>query len=393
MDRSGAGNEWDYIHLANNSTLGKERLNQQTGNKQDVKYEEQGSVDNDNEVKTELATTPNYDSIKDGYSEQYIVEISRISNQNSSIKSEINSPASSPQQTQLLCGADDNGNDGNSNIVRSDVITHDDDTRELPSGSSEPNPTAGLKGRLMMKATGTPLVCRVCEDLASGFHYGVSTCEGCKAFFKRSLKGKDVIFRCPANNSCTIDKSSRKCCQACRLKKCNEVGMSAEYMRSKAKPKPEKKPGKRGRPCSEKKMKLDSQQEMIAGRASSSDTKSSTESSSESSDDAGTSVLMTKLTDLFRVYFLNQLPEPMDTSSATGTATTDTKACFRRTIGQQVMNIIDWAKQLPMFTQMPITDQGLMLQAGWIDVLILNWVYLSGGNLIQPNRVTISRSF
>lgn len=37
---------------------------------------------------------------------------------------------------------------------------------------------------------------------------------------------------CPATNQCTIDKNRRKSCQACRLRKCYEVGMmkGGEYM-------------------------------------------------------------------------------------------------------------------------------------------------------------------
>ncbi|MGH0114380.1 UNVERIFIED_CONTAM: hypothetical protein FKN15_005781 [Acipenser sinensis] len=66
--------------------------------------------------------------------------------------------------------------------------------------------------------------CAVCSDYASGYHYGVWSCEGCKAFFKRSIQGHND-YMCPATNQCTIDKNRRKSCQACRLRKCNEVGM------------------------------------------------------------------------------------------------------------------------------------------------------------------------
>ncbi len=56
------------------------------------------------------------------------------------------------------------------------------------------------------------------------FHYSKFTL-GCKAFFKRSIQGTNDYI-CPATNTCTIDKHRRKSCQACRLRRCFEVGMT-----------------------------------------------------------------------------------------------------------------------------------------------------------------------
>lgn len=36
--------------------------------------------------------------------------------------------------------------------------------------------------------------CAVCHDYASGYHYGVWSCEGCKAFFKRSIQGRRALL-------------------------------------------------------------------------------------------------------------------------------------------------------------------------------------------------------
>nr|AAO39210.1 estrogen receptor beta [Micropterus salmoides] len=95
-----------------------------------------------------------------------------------------------------------------------------------PLGKRLEEGVEGVNSSLCSSAVGKADMhfCAVCHDYASGYHYGVWSCEGCKAFFKRSIQGHNDYI-CPATNQCTIDKNRRKSCQACRLRKCYEVGM------------------------------------------------------------------------------------------------------------------------------------------------------------------------
>ncbi|KAK2851058.1 hypothetical protein Q5P01_007334 [Channa striata] len=74
-----------------------------------------------------------------------------------------------------------------------------------------------------------PRICGVCGDKATGFHFNAMTCEGCKGFFRRSMKRK-ASFTCPFSGSCTITKDNRRHCQACRLKRCIDIGMMKEFI-------------------------------------------------------------------------------------------------------------------------------------------------------------------
>ncbi|XP_051777450.1 peroxisome proliferator-activated receptor gamma isoform X1 [Erpetoichthys calabaricus] len=80
--------------------------------------------------------------------------------------------------------------------------------------------------------------CRVCGDKASGFHYGVHACEGCKGFFRRTIRLKLVYDRCDLH--CRIHKKSRNKCQYCRFQKCLMVGMSHNAIRFGRMPQAEK---------------------------------------------------------------------------------------------------------------------------------------------------------
>ncbi|CAH2104838.1 unnamed protein product [Euphydryas editha] len=75
--------------------------------------------------------------------------------------------------------------------------------------------------------SGSKHLCSICGDRASGKHYGVYSCEGCKGFFKRTVR-KDLTYACREERNCIIDKRQRNRCQYCRYQKCLACGMKRE---------------------------------------------------------------------------------------------------------------------------------------------------------------------
>jgi len=188
--------------------------------------------------------------------------------------------------------------------------------------------------------------CLVCGDVASGFHYGVSSCEACKAFFKRTIQG-NIDYTCPVANNCEINKRRRKACQACRYQKCLRQGMLKEGVRldrvrggrQKYRRYPLETP--HGAVQSHRKISLEENKVL--------------ESLSQCEPQQ-----------------LVSLADPSLPASGLKTVSTLSDIYDRELVGT-----IGWAKQVPGFTDLTLNDQMKLLQSSWTEVLTLTLVYRS----------------
>ncbi|KAF6313391.1 retinoic acid receptor beta [Rhinolophus ferrumequinum] len=210
---------------------------------------------------------------------------------------------------------------------------------ETQSTSSEelvPSPPSPLPPPRVYKP------CFVCQDKSSGYHYGVSACEGCKGFFRRSIQ-KNMIYTCHRDKNCVINKVTRNRCQYCRLQKCFEVGMSKESVRN-DRNKKKKEPLKQE--CTE-----------------------SYEMTAELDD----------LTDKIRKAHQETFPSLCQLGKYTTNSSADHRVRldlglwdkFSELATKCIIKIVEFAKRLPGFTSLTIADQITLLKAACLDILLL----------------------
>ncbi|XP_051245099.1 retinoic acid receptor alpha-B [Dicentrarchus labrax] len=184
--------------------------------------------------------------------------------------------------------------------------------------------------------------CFVCQDKSSGYHYGVSACEGCKGFFRRSIQ-KNMVYTCHRDKVCVINKVTRNRCQSCRLQKCLDVGMSKELVRNDRMKK--KKEEKRQGEAEIYVLSADTEQMIERVRRAHQDTFPS----------------------------LCQLGKYTTNNSSEHRVSLDVNLWdkFSELSTKCIIKTVEFAKQLPGFTTLTIADQITLLKAACLDILIL----------------------
>ncbi|XP_075068448.1 retinoic acid receptor beta isoform X2 [Mixophyes fleayi] len=194
--------------------------------------------------------------------------------------------------------------------------------------------------------------CFVCQDKSSGYHYGVSACEGCKGFFRRSIQ-KNMVYTCHREKNCVINKVTRNRCQYCRLQRCFEVGMSKECL-SKA-------------------------NRVIIAVRNDRNKKKKEPLKQECTENYEMTAELDDLTEKIRKAHQETFPSLCQLGKYTTNSSADHRVRldlglwdkFSELATKCIIKIVEFAKRLPGFTSLTIADQITLLKAACLDILIL----------------------
>ncbi|XP_007669843.1 hepatocyte nuclear factor 4-beta-like [Ornithorhynchus anatinus] len=211
-----------------------------------------------------------------------------------------------------------------------------DSLRVLPTNSGlresvlcPPEAIASESTSASLLNNGINSLCAICGDRATGKHYGASSCDGCKGFFRRSVR-KNHVYSCRFNRQCVIDKDKRNQCRYCRLRKCFRAGMKKEAVQN--------------------------ERDRISIRRS----------SYEDSGSLSISVL-TQAEAMATQY--SSLSPTHSADMAMKKIATISDVC--ESMKQQLLVLVEWAKYIPVFCELPLDDQVALLRAHAGEHLLL----------------------
>ncbi|XP_067916032.1 retinoic acid receptor beta-like isoform X1 [Heterodontus francisci] len=246
---------------------------------------------------------------------------------------------------------------------------HSTQSIETQSTSSEeivPSPPSPIPPPRVYKP------CFVCQDKSSGYHYGVSACEGCKGFFRRSIQ-KNMVYTCHREKNCVINKVTRNRCQYCRLQKCFEVGMSKESSRQQG-------AGDVTSQCRKGGSERSFGRGLLIPTVRNDRNKKKKETPKQECSESYTMTaeledLIEKIRKAHQETFpsLCQLGKYTTNSSADHRVRLDLGLWdkFSELATKCIIKIVEFAKRLPGFTSLTIADQITLLKAACLDILIL----------------------
>ncbi|XP_072747508.1 steroid receptor seven-up, isoforms B/C isoform X2 [Anoplolepis gracilipes] len=186
--------------------------------------------------------------------------------------------------------------------------------------------------------------CVVCGDKSSGKHYGQFTCEGCKSFFKRSVR-RNLTYSCRGNRNCPIDQHHRNQCQYCRLKKCLKMGMRREAVqRGRVPPSQPSLPGLPGQ------FALTNGDAVACAGLN------------------GHNYLSSYISLLLRAepYPTSRYGQCMQPNNIMGIDNICELAA------RLLFSAVEWARNIPFFPDLQVTDQVALLRLVWSELFVLN---------------------
>lgn len=241
--------------------------------------------------------------------------------------------------------------------------------------------------------SGSKHLCSICGDRASGKHYGVYSCEGCKGFFKRTVR-KDLTYACREERSCTIDKRQRNRCQYCRYQKCLSMGMKREAVQEER----QRTKGDKGDGDTESSCGAISDMPIASIR----EAELGVDPIDEQPLDQGV-----RPPNLCQVPLAG--PETIDISEKCSFTLPfhpvsevtnvyplqDVVSNICQAADRHLVQLVEWAKHIPHFTDLPIEDQVVLLKAGWNELLIASFSHRSMGvedGIVLATGLVVHRS-